>query len=291
MDEEEDQLEDEHKGEQKGCLFPGGKQYDCFMDCLHRIIGKYPAKFFALGISPGDLGSHSARKGASSHASSGTTVSLPMVSICLCSMWSMGHVKERYLQFEKAGNQYLGRAVSGLVVNDVKFAVSPPFFDFDVTRPADGTDESVYSLLRDYMVRGESVSASVHCIFYFCFASLCFHFDFLLQALHPKNKLQALHFFNHIPTYAKDAATVKYPWNKTEATPTLTGLSPHITNWENFEHLKIEMMASKDAILNGVEANLNKRCIGSQSHFNKKEIISRSMYRAPARWPAKATIG
>ena len=98
-------------------------------------------------------------------------------------------MKEWYLQFEKAGNQYLRRVVSGLDVNDVKFAVSPPFFDFVVTRPADGTDESVYSLLRDYMVCGKSVSTSVHHIFYFCFASLCFHFDFLLQALHPKNKL------------------------------------------------------------------------------------------------------
>ena len=75
--------------------------------------------FFALGISPGDLGSHSARKGSSSHASSGTTVSPPMVSICLRAMWSMGHVKERYLQFEKAGDQYLGRVVCGLDVNDV----------------------------------------------------------------------------------------------------------------------------------------------------------------------------
>ncbi len=76
-----------------------------------------------LGISPGNLGLHSARKGASSHASSSTTVSPPMVSICLCAMWSMGHVKECYLQFEKAGEHYLGQVLCGLNVNDVKFAV------------------------------------------------------------------------------------------------------------------------------------------------------------------------
>ena len=85
--------------------------------------------FFALGISPGDLGSHSARKGASSHACAGTTVSPPMVSICLCAMWSMGHIKERYLQYKKVGDQYLGRVICGLEVNDVLFAVSPPFFN------------------------------------------------------------------------------------------------------------------------------------------------------------------
>jgi len=168
---------------QKGCLFPGDCQYDRFMGCLHRIIDKYSDEFFALGISPCDLGSHSARKGASSHALSGTTVSPPMVSICLCAMWSMGHMKERYLQFEKAGDQYLGRVVCGLNVNDVKFAVSPPYFDFDADA-ANGTKDRAFSLLRDYMIGGDHVCASVHCIFYFCFAPLTYHFDFLSRVLH-----------------------------------------------------------------------------------------------------------
>ena len=53
-------------GNQKkgGQLFPGGNQYDRFMECLHRIVGKYPQVILGLGISPGNLGSHSARKGA-----------------------------------------------------------------------------------------------------------------------------------------------------------------------------------------------------------------------------------
>jgi hypothetical protein len=72
------------------------------------------------------------------------------------------------------------------------------------------------------------------------------------------NKLQALHFFNHIPFWVKNAATVKYPWTKTEATPTLTGLPPHITILENFEKLRVELEDSKVAILGGVEAELDK---------------------------------
>ena len=267
---------------QKGRLFPGGNQYDRFMDCLHRIVVKYPEAFFALGISPGDLGSHSARKGASSHACSGTTVSPPMVSICLRAMWSMGHVKERYLQYEKAGDQYLGRVVSGLDVNSVKFAVSPPYFEFDETTdkadggieaPDDGTWKKIHTLLRDYMVRGEFVSASVHRIFYFCFASLCFHADFLKRVLHDRNKLRASHFFTHIPINIQAAATVKYPWTLTAATPTLTGLPPHITILANFERMIAEMETTKNSILAGVEAELDRRRIGSQSHFDKQEIL------------------
>ena len=181
-------------GNQKkgGQLFPGGNQYDRFMECLHRIVGKYPQVFLGLGISPGDLGSHSARKGASSHACSGSTVSPPMVSICLRAMWSMGHVKERYLQYEKAGDQYLGRVVCGLDVNTVDFAVSPPFFEFDDTRQEGGRDDGtsqVYPLLKDYMVHGDTVPASVHHIFLFLLHIHLFSLRFLERS--PSRKKQA----------------------------------------------------------------------------------------------------
>ena len=187
-------------------------------------------------------------------------------------------MKERYLQYEKAGDQYLGCVVCGLDVNCVEFAVSPPFFEFDDDIAADdGGSARVYSLLKNYMVHGESVSASVHRIFYFCFASLCFHFDFLKQVLHAKNKLQASHFFTHIPVEMKAAAKVKYPWNRTESTPTHTGIPPHIAILSNFEQLKLEMESTKNHILSGVEAELDRRRIGSQSHFDKEEILSRMM--------------
>jgi hypothetical protein len=70
----------------KAAYFPGQFQYRRFMSCLHRIVEKYLAVFFALGISPGDLRSHSAKKGASSHACASTMVSPLMVSICLRAM-------------------------------------------------------------------------------------------------------------------------------------------------------------------------------------------------------------
>jgi hypothetical protein len=107
------------------------------------------------------------------------------------------------------------------------------------------------------------------------FALSCFHFDFLKQVLHKKNKLQASHFYTHIPIEIKAAAMVKYPWNWMEATPTHTGLPLHITILANFEQLMIKMESTNTAILSGVEAELDRRRIGSQSHFDKEEILSR----------------
>ena len=124
------------------------------------------------------------------------------------------------------------------------------------------------------MVHGDTVPASVHQIFYFCFASICFHFDFLKEVLHEKNKLCASHFFTHIPVEMKAAATVKYLWNWTETMPTFTGLPPHITILANFQTLMVKMESTKDAILSGLMAELVRMRIGSQSHFDKEDILT-----------------
>lgn len=80
------------------------------------------------------LGSHSARKGAATLAACGCTVSPPMASICLRAGWSMGPVKERYLHYEKAGDEYVGRCVCGFSSLSIDFAVIPPHFELNDER-------------------------------------------------------------------------------------------------------------------------------------------------------------
>ncbi len=63
----------------------------------------------------------------------------------------MGPVKERYLQYKKARDQYLGRVVSGLDVNDVSFAVSPPCFKSGIE---DDVSEKINNLLKAFTVGG-----------------------------------------------------------------------------------------------------------------------------------------
>ena len=61
---------------------------------------------------------------------SGCTVSPPIVSLCIRAGWTMGGVKDRYLKYEAAGNQYVGRCACGLNQLSKHFGVSQPFFDF-----------------------------------------------------------------------------------------------------------------------------------------------------------------
>ena len=124
-------FQDRENGDNTGRLFPGGGNMVASWIASVGSLTTILKCSLTLASPLKNLGSHSVRKGVCSLASAGTTVSLPMVSICLQALWSMGSVKERYLQYEMAGNQYLGSVVNGLDVNDVSFAVSPPYFEND----------------------------------------------------------------------------------------------------------------------------------------------------------------
>jgi len=184
----------------------------------------------------------------------------------------MGPVKERYLQYEKAGDHYLGQVVSGLDVNDVSFAISPPYFESGIV---DDVSANINKLLTAFTVGGGNLSGEVFQVLYFCFASLCYHFDYLVCVTPRRSKLQASPFFTNIPNYAKEAAVVKFPWTKTASTPSFTGLPPHVCLLAQLEGLKAEIAASKDEIIAGVKSDLDGRRLGSQSYFDKEEIIAK----------------
>ena len=58
------------------------------------------------------------------------------------------------------------------------------------------------------------------------------------------------------------------------ATPTFTGLPPHVSILAKLEGLKVELHWAKNQIIDGVKEDLNGRCLGSQSYFDKEEIIA-----------------
>ncbi len=204
-------------------LFEGSSQYSCFSNILKKVIIEHEDEFRKMGVEEKDMGSHSARKGACSHALAGSTVAPPIVSICLRAMWSMGSVKERYLHYEKAGDQYLGRVVSEMDVSCKTFAVSPPYFDFSSVLNAEEKEKDVDKLLLSFIVTGGTVCPRVYKIFCFCFASLCFHAQYMKENVKAVTKINGTPLFNMIPIEIQRLAVVRYPWNATAFTPNFTG--------------------------------------------------------------------
>jgi hypothetical protein len=120
-----------------------------------------------------------------------------------------------------------------------------------------------------------NISGEVFHLLYNCFVSLCYHDDFLVGILPKRNKLQASPFLINIPNYARDAAAVWFPWNKTASMPTFTGLPPHVCILAQLEGLKEKMECKGDRRISQVKDDLNGRWLGSQSYFDTEEIIAK----------------
>ena len=104
-------------------LFPGTFQYNRFLKISNKVIQENEDEFEKLEVQLGDLGAYSPRKGAITLVSSGYTVSASMSSICIRSCWCMGPVKDRHIYYEKTGDNFVGRTVTGISLLHKEFAV------------------------------------------------------------------------------------------------------------------------------------------------------------------------
>ena len=112
-----------------GRLFDGLNQYGRYLKIFHGAVEANWTALAALGYKKGDLGTHSCRKGVATMVSSGCTVAPPMVSVCIRTGLVMGGVKDRYLKYESAGDQYVEQCTTGKNPLSKRFAALCPYFD------------------------------------------------------------------------------------------------------------------------------------------------------------------
>ena len=145
----------------EGRLFPGGGQYEHFMNCLHGIVEKCSEELKAALIRQGKV-----------QAATQLRAQLCLHRWCRFVYEQCGASK-RYLQYEKAGDQYLGcwYVASMSTINRLPHRHHSLILIMNLESRAD----DIYTLIKDYMVQGYHISARVHRIFYCCFASLRFH--------------------------------------------------------------------------------------------------------------------
>lgn len=82
-----------------------------------------------VGLGPEDLGTHSMCKGAATFCSSGSTACPSSSAIHLRAGWTLVGVQDSYIQYEAAGDMYVGRTLSGLPQDKAEFAIVGPYFD------------------------------------------------------------------------------------------------------------------------------------------------------------------
>ena len=92
---------------------------------MSRLFGTTNGKQFLseAGKQEKDLGNHSIRKGASTYVSSGSTACPSASAIRIRGGWKQGGCMDRYIRYDDAGDQHVGRTITGLPVNNVDFAI------------------------------------------------------------------------------------------------------------------------------------------------------------------------
>lgn len=220
-------------------LLSGGAQYKRYSNILLKVVSHMESQLESQGLSKEDIGTHSIRKGVTSMVASGSTVGPPLMSVILRAGWVLNGVLMRYLKYESAGDEYVGRVASGLDLLTTEFSLSPPYFDYSTI--SDSIEriqvrERVMQWLKQRIP--QACNGSVLDLVFMCFASICYHFEVLERDLHPQNILRSSAFFKDIPTEFKQLIRTSLPWTKTAYTPKITGIPPHILILAELEMLK-----------------------------------------------------
>jgi hypothetical protein len=258
-------------------LFEGTNQYRRYNTRFANLVSECSAELKNMGFEKADLGTHSCRKGVATMVAAGCTVSPPIVALCIRAGWVLGGVKDKYLFREGAGDQYVGRCASCLDQLTKEFAVSPPYFDFtnldDATRIIRKAE--LKTLVKERVPEYENIGAKTRHVLEMCFASICYHHKTLMASSHPQCPLRSSPLFRDIPPTILELACIAYPWNKTNDTPQLTGIPPHILALAEMEELKREIMSLESKIVASLREELDSRGFGS-TEFNA-ERFERSM--------------
>jgi hypothetical protein len=246
--------------------------------------------FVRLGLKPEYFGTHSICKGAITHAACGVTVSPPIASICIRANWKMSGVMNRYIRFEAAGDQYVGRSVSGRDRLSEDFAESCPYFEFSQYEPAEKERRQnlVDGWIRSRMPGGGE-NDNIFCIFKMCLASFIYHRPWLEANLHQDCEVRSTIFWSETGAGADNAlpfsdhVVTKHLWDKTEDTPHITGLPPDVLYMAQvkgliakFDRLERALREDNDrvagSILQGIEQSLDNRSVGGEGYGRLNEI-------------------
>ncbi|KAA8491307.1 hypothetical protein FVE85_7728 [Porphyridium purpureum] len=133
----------------------------------------------SLGHEPSDFGTHSDRKGATTHCASDTEDGPPLMAVFLRGGWRIAGPKEVYVKFALRGDQAVGRVASGLNLSDPAECtqVAPYFTEEMLNSP------SVKRALALCFPWSHHCSSRLQPVLLHCVASLVYHHSFLTAAL------------------------------------------------------------------------------------------------------------
>ena len=147
-------------------------------------------------------------------------------------------IKDQYIHYEKAGDNFVGRFVTGIYLLTTEFGVSPVHWDF--TDSPVGSKYEMVVLIEENFVRKIDVSSPTFDLIKYLFACVCFNYTHLKTHIHKNHRLRASPIFiaagrdKHLHKYD----LTRYPWTSTTYNSYFTGIPPHVMLMSEIESLK-----------------------------------------------------
>jgi hypothetical protein len=180
-----------------GRLFPGGdSQEKTFGEILTALLTEHEEELMQLGYNLDDIGTHSIRKGATTYATSGTTAAPSSAAVNVRGGWTLGGQRDVYMLYERAGDEYVGRVLSGLDIMSASFGSNNPDF-YPILN--DSTNETFTDEQRNELERrvnegivavfGGGHHGAIYLFLRIALASILHHKDALSTIYPPRNQM------------------------------------------------------------------------------------------------------
>jgi hypothetical protein len=269
-----------------GPIFPGSNQQLRFNKLFWLFLNEHSQLVHACDCDPNLLGVHSFRKGSLTFLSYGSTAGPKSGAIHKRAGWSQGKVNDTYILFKRAGDQFIGRILAGLNIDQHKFAALPP--RFGVRGAADGVSfcvfvyllfvpflyvmhltnsPSFFDILQEtftkLMQRVYPISAGTPQpligVLLKCLAFLCLHHDSVIEVVRGASGQCFIPGYNSLFQQPLDyeARTVGYRFCTDEAfkNDVVTGIPPHVDQLVSMDSLLKEQHSIGDLV------NIDHTCL------------------------------
>ena len=254
-------------------VFDGGRQHDRFVEAVRRVLEKNPrlkAELERLGITPEDIAAHSFRKGGRSYAQGGTTGGPSTPSILLRGLWALEGLDKKYVRYEAAADQFIGRILAILDINSPDFAVLCPHFD--------RVDEGVVAAVRECF---PGAPLEFECVLVHCLASLVFQREYLRTHLSESHPLfKSVVFTQGYVDKLAHRVALAFPTDK--ITP--TGVPPHVSIQRQLRKVEQIVEEVPTRVRAALAAEFEQRALdaGSITRANLEEMLQSMMGRLEA---------
>lgn len=246
-------------------VFEGDRQQDRFVAAIRRILEKNPelmAEMLALGLTVEDIAAHSFRKGARSFCAGGTTFGPSTPAVLYRGGWAQDGMDGKYVRYEAAADQFIGRILAMLDINSPDFAVLAPHFDV--------VDDSVHAAVRDAF---PGALESFESVLVACLASLIYHREWFREHLPKDHPLFASPAFARgIVDHFEGRVALVFPTD----TITPTGIPPTVSIQRELRETREIVQGLPGAVKNAIHEEMEQRSIdaGTLSRDAVVEILA-----------------